>query len=229
MADAELEVYHAGVDEPAYRDVPYDQIPYEQLSDGRDALGGPQSPPYGQQVPAQPTYSTGEQPAYVHPEPDPLDHDPAAAWQRGQADPGPYPPPATYPHDAEYDPYGSAGDPAVPAQAAPDAVTASYEVVRDEPYPYGGPIDDGYTPPGGYGYGEPQATYLDPTVGPYEPQEAVPGQVQPPSDDEYGPPGPFQGASYEPDTGHIARVRRGGRHAGKPADDESADPRRSSS
>jgi GT2 family glycosyltransferase len=228
-ADAELEVYHAGVDEPAYRDVPYEQIPYEQLSDGHDAVGGPQSPPFGQQVPAQPTYSTGEQPVYVHPEPSPLDHDPEVAWQHGYADPGPFPPPATYPHDAGYGPYDSAGDPAVPAQAAPDAVTASYEVVRDEPYPYGGPIDDGYTPPGGYGYGEPQATYLDPTVGPYEPQETVPDQGQPPVDDGYGPPAPFHGASYEPDTGHIARVRRGGRHAGKPAENDGADPRRSSS
>jgi hypothetical protein len=114
----------------------------------------------------------------------------------------------------------------VPAQAAPDAVTASYEVVRDEPYPYGGAVDDGYTSPGGYGYGEPQATYLDPTVGPYEPQEGVPGQSQPPSDDGYGSAGPFQGASYEPDTGHIARVRRSGRHAGKPAEDDGADPHR---
>jgi hypothetical protein len=228
VTDAELELYHAGVDPPAYRDVPYEQIPYEQLSDGQGALGGPQSPPYGQQVPAQPTYSTGEQPAYVHPEPGPLDHDPAAAWQRGYADPGPYPPPSAYPHDAGDDPYNSAGDPAVPAQAGPDAVTASYEVVRDEPYPHGGPIDDGYTPPGGYGYGEPQPTYLDPTVGPYEPQEGVPGQAQP-IDDGYAPPGAFQGAAYEPDTGHIARVRRSGRHAGKPAEDERADPRGSSS
>jgi hypothetical protein len=223
VADAELEVYRAGLDEHAYRDVPYEQIPYEQLSDGQDAFGGVQSPPYGQQVPAQPTYPTGEQPAYVHPEPGPLDYDPAAAWQRGYADPGPSPPTA-HPPEAGYDPYDSAGDPAVPAQAAPDAVTASYEVVRDEPYPYGGPVDDGYSPPGGYGYGEPQATYLDPTVGPYEPQEGVPGQAQPPSDDGYGSPGPFQGASYEPDTGHIARVRRSGRHAGKPAEDDGADP-----
>jgi GT2 family glycosyltransferase len=223
VADAELEVYRAGLDEHAYRDVPYEQIPYEQLSDGQDAFGGVQSPPYGQQVPAQPTYPTGEQAAYVHPEPGPLDYDPAAAWQRGYADPGPSPPTA-HPPEAGYDPYDSARDPAVPAQAAPDAVTASYEVVRDEPYPYGGPVDDGYTPPGGYGYGEPQATYLDPTVGPYEPQEGVPGQAQPPSDDGYGSPGPFQGASYEPDTGHIARVRRSGRHAGKPAEDDGADP-----
>ena len=193
------------------------------------AGGGVQSPPYGQQVPAQPTYSTGEQPAYVHPEPGPLDYDPAAAWQRGYADPGSSPPPAASPPDPGYDPYDSPGDPALPAQAAPDAVTASYEVVRDEPYPYGGPVDDGYTPPGGYGYGEPQATYLDPTVGPYEPQEVVPGQAQPPSDDGYGPPGPVQGVSYEPDTGHIARVRRSGRHAGKPAEDDGADPRRSPS
>jgi hypothetical protein len=151
------------------------------------------------------------------------------AWQQGYADPGPYPPPAAYPHDAGYGPYDATGDPAVPPQAAPDAVTASYEVVRDEPYPYGGRVDDGYTPPGGYGYGEPQAAYLDPTVGPYEPQEAVPDQGQPPIDESYGPPAPFHGASYEPDTGHIARVRRGGRHAGKPAENDGADPRRSSS
>ncbi|HEX7269927.1 MAG TPA: hypothetical protein VF256_21235, partial [Streptosporangiaceae bacterium] len=54
VADAELEVYHPGVDEHVYRDVPYEQIPYEQLSDGQEAFGGVQSPPYGQQVPAQP-------------------------------------------------------------------------------------------------------------------------------------------------------------------------------
>jgi hypothetical protein len=237
-AGAQPDVYHGINELEAYADEAYDQIPYEQLAYNQDGYSGLESPPYGQQLPAQPARSTGEQPAYVH-----------AETPSGHVESGPRSAGMSHGHPG-YDPY--IHEPPVPRQGAPDAVTASYEVVGDEPYGrpaiarreenlpwnpaapdrhygHGGPPGGGYEPPAAaYGYGEPPSSYLDPTVGPYEQYGAGPDDG---SQDEYGYDGapypdpassptssPVDTASYEPDTGHIERVRRSGRHAGKPAE-----------